>query len=190
MPECAVTLPTLIVVSGPAGCGKTTLAHAIAPAIGCPAICRDEIKEGMVYGTSGFTPAPSDPLTQRTFGTFFDVLAVLLRAGVTVVAEAAFQDRAWRLGLDPLAELADIRIIHCKVDADVARARIVKRAQENANRAAHDDHGLLHAVDTGTNPLSSFVPVSLAVAAIEVDTTDGYEPGIADILAFINSRVR
>jgi adenylate kinase family enzyme len=45
-------LPTLIVVSGPAGSGKTTLAHAIASAVGCPAICRDEIKEGMVHAAS------------------------------------------------------------------------------------------------------------------------------------------
>jgi adenylate kinase family enzyme len=27
--------PTLIIVSGPAGSGKTTLAHAIASAVGC-----------------------------------------------------------------------------------------------------------------------------------------------------------
>ena len=39
---------THVVVSGPPGSGKTTLAHAIASAVGCPAICRDEIKEGMV----------------------------------------------------------------------------------------------------------------------------------------------
>jgi uridine kinase len=38
--------PMLVVVSGPAGSGKTTLAHTIARAVGCPAICRDEIKEG------------------------------------------------------------------------------------------------------------------------------------------------
>jgi adenylate kinase family enzyme len=38
--------PTLIIVSGPPGSGKTTLAHEIARAVGCPAICRDEIKEG------------------------------------------------------------------------------------------------------------------------------------------------
>ena len=67
--NCQVApLPTLIIVSGPAGSGKTTLAHAIASAVGCPAICRDEIKEGMVHATfgpaaSGFVPGPGDELT-------------------------------------------------------------------------------------------------------------------------------
>ncbi len=41
------TMPTLVVISGPSGAGKTTLAHLLARRIGCPAICRDEIKEGM-----------------------------------------------------------------------------------------------------------------------------------------------
>jgi len=34
--------PTLVVVSGPPGSGKTTLAHKIAAAVGCPVISRDE----------------------------------------------------------------------------------------------------------------------------------------------------
>jgi hypothetical protein len=53
-------LPALIVVSGPMGSGKTTLAHRIAQAVGCPAICRDEIKEGMVQATPEFAPRPGD----------------------------------------------------------------------------------------------------------------------------------
>jgi tRNA A37 N6-isopentenylltransferase MiaA len=48
--------PTLIVVSGPSAAGKTTLAHRLARRIGCPAICRDEIKEGMVLNTPASSP--------------------------------------------------------------------------------------------------------------------------------------
>ncbi|MGY0236785.1 AAA family ATPase [Longispora urticae] len=175
--------PTLIVVSGPPGTGKTTLAHAIARAVGCPAICRDEIKEGMAHATPGFTAGPDDPLTRRTFGTFFEVLGLLLGAGVTVVAEAAFQDPRWRPGLERLAALAAVRVVRCAVDPAVARARIARRAAEDGLRAAHDDRGFLAGAD---RPLDAFVPISLAVPTLRVDTTDGYDPGLAEIVAFAN----
>ena len=85
--------PTLIVVSGPAGSGKTTLAHAIASAVGCPAICRDEIKEGMVHAAwgptaSGFVARPGDELTARTLPVFVGVLDLLVRAGVVATGVA------------------------------------------------------------------------------------------------------
>src|SRR5258708_4708421 len=100
-------LPTLVVVSGPPGAGKTTLAHALAREIPCPAICRDEIKEGMAHTQpAGFEGGRGDPLTAPTVRLFFDVLRLLLSGGVTAVAEAAFQDRLWRPGLESLAELA------------------------------------------------------------------------------------
>ena len=107
--------PTLIVVSGPPGSGKTTLAHELAAALGCPVISRDEIKQGMAQATPGFTGAPGDELTRRTFPVFFAVLELLLRSGVTTVAEAAFQDHLWRPELDKLRSLAEIRVVHCTV---------------------------------------------------------------------------
>ena len=135
------TLPTLIIISGPTAAGKTTLAHRLADSLGCPAICRDEIKEGMVHATARFIPAPGDELTKRTFPVFFEVLALLLRAGVTTVADAAFQDPAWRAGLEPLLGLAQFRIVHCCVPADVALARALRRFEVNPVRRAHVDPG-------------------------------------------------
>jgi predicted kinase len=185
-------VPTLVVVSGPMGSGKTTLAHAIASAVGCPAICRDEIKEGMLHATGGgatsFVPAPGDELTARTLPVFFGVLDVLLRAGVSTVAEAAFQDHVWRPRLGPLLSLAQLRIVHCTVDADLAFRRALRRAQDNPLRRAHADpdpedpraeaeHRLHHL---------AYRRISLDAPSLEVDTTDGYRPGLDQIVAFVN----
>jgi AAA domain len=103
----AMGIPTLIIVSGPGGSGKTTLAHQLAATLGCPALCRDEIKEGMVASHPGFVPAPSDHLTKRTYHLFFEAIALFLTAEVTLVAEAAFQHRLWWQGLEPLTDLAN-----------------------------------------------------------------------------------
>lgn len=179
-----MTSPTLIVVSGPAGSGKTTLAHEIARSLGCPAVCRDEIKEGMVHSTPGFEASTGDPLTKRTLTVFFSVLRTMLEAGVTVVAEAAFQDKLWRPNLEPLVGVADIRVVRCTVDSAVAHERIVRRAEVNARRAAHADHDLLKAIANGDRPLESWVPISLDVPTLVVDTSDGYDPGIEEIVSF------
>ncbi len=179
-----MTSPTLIVVTGPSGTGKTTLAHKIAEAIGCPAVCRDEIKEGMVHSTPGFVPGPGDPLTQRTLTVFFDVLRTMVRAGVSVVAEAAFQDKLWRPNLEPLADHADIRVVRCTVDAAVAGQRIMGRIEDSANRSAHADEALLKSIASGEFSLDAWVPVSLNVPTLIVDTTDGYTPGLEVIVEF------
>ena len=119
-----VSLPTLVVVGGPAGAGKTTLAHLLARAVGCPAICRDEIKEGMAHASPGFAPAPGDELTMRTLPVFFGVVELLLRAGVTTVADAAFQDHVWRPRLEVFGGLAQLRVVHCVVTMPPASARM------------------------------------------------------------------
>ena len=170
-----MSAPALIVVSGRPGSGKTTLAHHIALGVGCPAVCRDEIREGMVHAG---TP---DKTMRRAYDAFFDTLGVLLRAGCTVVAEAAFQDRLWRPILSPLAGLATIRVVRCVTDPAVARERMLRRLAA-PGRAAHGDREYLERAP------AAWEPVSLDVPTLVVDTADGYRPGLPEIVAFASGR--
>ncbi|MEV4124184.1 AAA family ATPase [Nocardia sp. NPDC049707] len=171
-------------MSGPPGSGKTTLAHAISQQLGVPAVIRDEIKQGMVLA-AGQTPEQGwDELNMPTLTAFFNVLGVLVRAGVTVVAEAAFQRRLWVPNLEPLAPVTDIRIIHCTASASVIRDRIIRRAETNPHRRAHNDGDLLAEIADDRHSVEHFESVDLDVPSLTVDTTDGYCPGLKAIARF------
>lgn len=182
--------PTLVAVSGPPGTGKTTLAHALADALGWPAVCRDEIKERLaaVGADPGEDLDPKDP-DLTTLETFFHTLDERLRSGTSLVAEAAFQDRLWRPGLAPLAELARLVIVRCVVDPGLAHERIARRAAEEPGRAVHADAELLRRIAEGQRPIESWVPIALDAPGLTVDTTQGWDPPLARIVEFVEVAV-
>jgi predicted kinase len=169
--------PMLVVVTGRPGAGKTTLAHLLARKVGCPAICRDEIKEGLV-STTGEKGTPGDAIARQVHTIFFDTVEFLLRRNVTLVAEAAFQHQLWAPRLEPLRGAARIRIVHCIVNPVVARSRIRARITANPVRARHHDALLLP-------QLEAYEPPRLTVPTISVDTSDGYRPDLDELLAFV-----
>ena len=171
-----VPTPLVVVVSGPPGAGTTTLAHELARAIPCPAVCRDEIKEGLVHGVPDYKPAPGDAEAHRTLEIFFGVIAYLVEARVSLVAEAAFQHALWEPGLAPLLDRARVRVVHCQTGPAVARERIERRYAEPASRAIHGVSGQTRGFD----------PVRLPAPSIEVDTTAGYNPSLEEIVAFLS----
>jgi len=102
----------------------------------------------MVLSNPGFVASSSDPLTRRTYGLFFEAMGLLLRAEVTLVAEAAFQHSVWVQGLPPLDELATLKVVRCVVSDNVARDRQQQRLLSQSTRTAHADAQQLIQADT------------------------------------------
>jgi hypothetical protein len=147
------------------------VAHAIALALPCPAICRDEIKEGMVHAHGAdFIPAAGDPLTQRTLTLFFELLGLSAAAEVSVVAEAAFVDQRWRSGLHPLLDLVQLRIVQCHVDPAIGRERRRAALEEGSGKA----HAQLIGQELADweDAYASFERLSIDAPSIAVDTTE------------------
>ena len=123
-----------------------------------------------------------DDLTARTLPVFFDILERLLRAGVTTVAEAALQDKAWLPRLPPLHDLAHIRIVHAVVSQEIAWSRVLaRRAQPNRRAHVETDDAAAHAAG-----FAAFDRLSIDVPQLEVNTRDGYDPTLAEVVALLN----
>jgi len=179
--------PLLIVVTGRPGAGKTTLAHALARAIRCPAICRDEIKEGFINTTGQFhTIIKADHDTGRhVYDAFFDTIHLLLSRRITHVAEASFQHKLWAPKLEPLQQIARIRIILCDIDARLARTRHIARGLADPIRERfHLDPDVQAAREGRDLPLGDYDPPHLNLPTLTVDTSDGYHPAFESIVAF------
>jgi predicted kinase len=171
-----IRLPALVVVAGRPGAGKTTLAHALARAVRCPVVSRDEIKEGLVR-TAGEGGEPGEDFQRHANDAFFDVLALLLGRGVTVVAEAAFQHKVWAPRLEPLRRVARVRVVLCEVDAGRALARRVGRGLGDPERARFHPEG-------PAGGTAGYDPPRLAVPTLRVDTSDGYRPAFEAVVEF------
>lgn len=177
--------PFLIVVTGRPGSGKTTLAHALAREVRCPALCRDEFKEGLVNTATSSHAALGADANWRVYETFFQAVELLVANGITLVIEAAFQHKLWVPKLEPLLNRASVRIVVCSVDPQLARARFIQRGLADTNRERFHGDFAVHAAKDGVQlPITNYDPPHLPVPTLEVDTTDGYQPELDVIVSF------
>ena len=113
---------TFVVVSGPPASGKTTLARAVAPALGLPLIAKDTIKEALM----AVLPVP-DVAASRVVGraSVAALLAVAAESGGAVLESVWHRSRA----LGDLRDLpGEIVEVFCRCDRSTAWQRYALRA--------------------------------------------------------------
>lgn len=177
--------PYLFIVAGRPGSGKTTFAKKLARAACLPVLSRDELKEGWVH-TQGM---PHSQLPPEANGVvtdlFFSTIGNLLEGGVSLIAEAAFQHGVWNARVQPMMDLARVRVLICSPgnDGRTALERFLQRGLSNPQRGYfHGDKGVQMAREGAELTVSPFEEPRLNAPTYHIDTSDGYRPGIEKLL--------
>jgi predicted kinase len=135
--------------------------------------------------TRGDAQDPYEDLQKLVYEAFFDSLELLLRRGVTIIAEAAFQQERWVQKLESLQQIAKIRMILCTIDPQLARARQIARGLADPERERfHGDRPVVAAREGRELPIGDYDAPHLDVPTLHVDTTDGYQPAFEAIVSF------
>jgi uncharacterized protein len=178
---------TLVMVGGPPGTGKSTLAGAIADRLGFTVVSSDRVRSelagiapgqhgAVAYGTGIYTQS----WTERTYAEIVGRAADLLALGESVILDATWRSAQHRQAAMDAADraAADLVQLRCSIPSPLAVSRVASRAAgvsdatpETAARLAAEEAPWPEAVAVDTSAsrdagASRPDPIHLALAAV------------------------
>jgi tRNA uridine 5-carbamoylmethylation protein Kti12 len=169
--------PRIVLISGAPGSGKTTLGRHLADALSVPHVNKDRIREGLWL---------TDPSIardgHRIWGIWMSSLQLLLAAGASVVVDQTLyrgQSEA-----DLCSQLLPLgRTVNVHTRSALADSRWRAKLSDDP-RWEPEQLLQLFAKAESNAPLWTD-PLDLGCPRIEVNTTDGYDPSIRELVDWI-----
>ena len=173
--------PTLFLTSGLMGVGKTTLARALAQALGATHLRSDIIRKQLAglpekqaslddFGTGLY----SQEMTERAYKAIFETAAGLISRQRSVIVDASFAKDDKRNSFISLAERAGcpVWLLHLECPEDVTLKRLDQRSDD-----ASDGRRELYA-----RQKSNFSPITAINHVVPVDTTCAVDYNVQSLL--------
>lgn len=172
--------PLIVYVSGAPGSGKTTLARLLAEQLYVPQISSDTIHGGVAFSH------PEHDRIDTLVDVFVPLLIALSQKGISFVVDQVLQKDASEADIiDKLRPHANIINIHTTCSNPIERYKdrimrselrdITERREHLLKRADYHEHNL-H---------STSQPLALNVPLLVVNTDDGYDPNVDNVISFI-----
>jgi aminoglycoside phosphotransferase family enzyme/predicted kinase len=128
--------PTIILMTGLMGTGKSVLAERLAPLLGAEILRTDVIRKNLLdipsaehhfeeFGEGIY----SKEMTEKTYGEALKTAEAIIEKGGAVIVDASFKKRAERNNFSSLADTtgADFFIIECTCPEDTIKSRLKRR---------------------------------------------------------------
>ncbi|HEX2258552.1 MAG TPA: ATP-binding protein [Actinomycetota bacterium] len=169
--------PILVIVTGPPGSGKTTVARQISAKAGLPLFTKDDFKVIFyeIFGWGG--REPDRRASAAAYEVMYHLAAVELSCGRSLIVEANFREEA----TERFRELSARHRFHpfqvrCTASREVLTERLRERADGGVRHPGHADDLNFEQLDY---LLASGPRLPLEGTFFEIDTTDSEDSDAA-----------